>query len=68
MPLLGFSFDSICQEANVSREKLDDIFRRRNQIAHQSDRHHADANMDTITDTYVDDSITAIKSFVEKNA
>ena len=62
--LLNIDFKAVSNEAKVSEERLQEIFLRRNQIAHQSDRRHGDAVLEDISSAYVNKAIADVCSFV----
>ena len=65
LSLLGLNYDEICKNAKIPEDFLQSLFLRRNQIAHQSDRKHEDANLETISEEYVVNARTRVNSFVE---
>ncbi|MBQ9812617.1 MAG: hypothetical protein IJM54_04815 [Thermoguttaceae bacterium] len=74
LSLIGMRFDDICKiafpkqknESNDSgKQKLRDLYARRNQIAHQIDRQHATAEKKPIDKQFVEDAIATVTAFVE---
>ena len=47
------------------QQRLDGLFKRRNQIAHQADRKHEDAEKEPINKKTVEDAMIIVKSFVD---
>lgn len=73
--LLGIEFNSVINNAFCNkvdsdgnllngRKIIKDLFNRRNEIAHQSDRNHFNAEQNDITKEYVLESIEHVKSIV----
>ena len=74
--LLGLSIKDIADQAfydtnsriptkDKLRDKIDSLFKRRNQIAHQSDRKHENASREDITTEYVQDKLDDMKKIIE---
>ena len=72
--LIGIPWKDVCQRCNpgknenesVAAEKnvLIELYRRRNEIAHQNDRCHADAEQQGISKSFVEEKINEISKFV----
>ena len=56
--------DVNCRLLNSEEKLFNDLFNRRNQIAHQSDRMHGQTQKNAITKNYVEDFINKIEDFV----
>lgn len=66
--MLGLNFEPVINKAFPGRDGkkiISNLFERRNQIAHQSDRKHANAEQNDITKEYVVDCIKDVKILVE---
>lgn len=74
--MLGLSFESIVKEAyqpffevnqayTEGKSIIKELFERRNQIAHQSDRKHTNAERNDISKEYVQNCILNVKQLVE---
>lgn len=82
LSLIGMNYKAICDEAFPRKGKKDEgfipgqqrikmLFDRRNQIAHQADRKHENAEKENITREYVENAISTVRTFVDivhKNA
>lgn len=68
MNMLGISLVDILKDVFPQKDKpqnvIIDLYDRRNQIAHQTDRAHADASQADITEEYVRARITEIEAIV----
>ena len=74
LSLLGMKLDDICKKAFPKingqtyikgQERLKALFNRRNQIAHQADRKHTNAQKEDIDQAFVKESIDWVIKFVE---
>ncbi|MBE6130920.1 MAG: hypothetical protein E7183_04290 [Erysipelotrichaceae bacterium] len=76
LSLLGIEFENVetlsfkkyyNNDGNLvdGKKIIKELFTRRNEIAHQSDRNHFNATKNDITKEYVRYNINAIKHFVE---
>jgi hypothetical protein len=74
LSLIGMKLDDICKKAFPKikgqtyvkgQEHLKSLFNRRNQIAHQADRKHTNAEKDEIDKKYVQESIDFVTKFIE---
>jgi hypothetical protein len=74
LSLIGMKLDDICKKAFPKikgqtyvkgQERLKALFNRRNQIAHQADRKHTNAEKDEIDKNYVQESIDFVTKFIE---
>ena len=74
--LLGINFGPVMSRAfpkpngdeasiNEGKKVIKELFERRNQIAHQADRHHNDATRNDITKEYVEQCIANVISIVD---
>ncbi len=64
--LLGINFEEICNQTCPScKERLKELYQRRNQIAHQTDRRHEDAIQEGMTRQFVLEAIEDIRHFVD---
>lgn len=70
MNMLGISLVNILKDLfpkmSEPKKVISNLYDRRNQIAHQTDRAHADATQVDITEGYVRERIAEIKAIVEK--
>ena len=65
--LLNINFDEVCDKTGPSwKERLNELYQRRNQIAHQTDRRHEDACLEPMTSQIAVDAIQDIRHFVEE--
>lgn len=68
MNMLGISLvdilKSVFPEKDTPKKVIIDLYDRRNQIAHQTDRAHADASQADITEKYVTERINEIENIV----
>ena len=68
MNMLGISLVDILKSAFSEKDKpqkvIIDLYDRRNQIAHQTDRAHADASQADISEEYVKERIAEINTIV----
>lgn len=73
LSLIGMKLDNVCKNAfpKVRRQsyikgqdRLKALFKRRNQIAHQADRKHTNAEKEEISKEFVLESINTVESFV----
>ena len=65
--LLGINFENVCRQVDATcKEGLKALYKRRNQIAHQTDRRHEDAQLENISRQSVAEAIKLITSFVRK--
>lgn len=72
--LIGISWSLVCQQCNHGKDekdsitnakiKLIELYKRRNEIAHQNDRRHTDAEQQGITRSYVEEKMEFIDNFV----
>lgn len=72
--LIGVSWSLVCQLCNPGKDekdsitnakiKLIEVYKRRNEIAHQNDRRHTDAEQQGITRSYVEENMEFIDNFV----
>lgn len=74
LSLIGMKYDEICKaafpkERGVTyikgQQRLKELYTRRNQIAHQADRKHADAVKEPIDKKFVEETIKTVTAFVE---
>lgn len=74
LSLIGIKLDDICKQAfpkvkgkhyTKGQERLRNLFSRRNQIAHQADRKHENAEKEEITKEFVQESIDTIVHLVD---
>ena len=72
--LIGVSWSRVCQLCNPGKDekdsitnvknKLIELYKRRNEIAHQNDRRHTDAEQQEIIRSYVEERMEFIDNFV----
>ena len=70
--LIGIGFADVMKSTfsdeddpvKVGRLKIQGLFKRRNEIAHQNDRSHASAEQTDITKQYVDEYIASVNAIV----
>ena len=72
--LIGVSWSLVCQLCNPGKDekdsitnvknKLIELYKRRNEIAHQNDRRHTDAEQQEIIRSYVEERMEFIDNFV----
>jgi len=60
----AFAKNSEAQSIKAGKKVIEELFKRRNEIAHQNDRNHADAVQNNITKEFVDDYISKIEAIV----
>ena len=74
LSLIGMNLNDICisafpknkdQNYVSGQDRLKSLFNRRNQIAHQADRKHTNAEKDEIDKDFVQESIDVVTQFVE---
>ena len=70
LDLIGINFSNVFGKMSkvnkkASSKMLDDLFARRNQIVHQTDRKHSSAQKEDIDKNYVQDALNFIENFVE---
>ena len=73
--LIGIPWKDVCQLCNPGKSENDsvqnvkniliELYKRRNEIAHQNDRCHADAKQQSISRVYVEEQINKIITFVD---
>lgn len=74
LKLIGINFDDVINKAYSENETeylnpkqyISELFNRRNEIAHQSDRNYSDAKQNDISKDYVLSSIEFIKKLVNE--
>ena len=65
--LMNINFDEVCDKFGSSfKSRLKELYQRRNQIAHQTDRRHEDACLEAMTSQIAVDAIQDIQHFVEE--
>lgn len=72
--LIGIEWSSVCKQCNpekvekesitCEKNKLKELYKRRNEIAHQNDRRHTDAKQQEISRSYVEEKIDFVDKFV----
>lgn len=65
--LMNINFDEVCDHFGPScKNRLKELYQRRNQIAHQTDRRHEDACLEAMTSQIAKDAILDIQRFVKE--